>query len=80
MQYRILFQTYAKLNFLLEYRQKSDSEKITHSTNSFCRKSKTSITGDQYLLVDPYTGTGASLPWVMHRITFFRKYNYLIFD
>ena len=30
--------------------------KITHSTNSFCRKSKTSITGDQYLLVDQYTG------------------------
>ena len=31
------------------------AEKITHSTNSFCRKSKTSITGDQYLLVDQYT-------------------------
>ena len=32
------------------------TEKITHSTNSFCRKPKTSITGDQYLLVDQYTG------------------------
>ena len=55
--------------FHLNIDKKVMVEKITNSTNNFCWKSKTSITGHQYTgppvytgPVDQYnTGTGASL-------------------